>query len=165
MTTTPSASTAPRTTGSFTLASTGISEGGTIPREFTCDGPNVSPPLAWNGVPSGAAALVLIVDDPSANEFVHWVVINLPAHDGDLRQGVEPSATTPQQGRNDFGKPGWGGPCPPSGTHTYRFTLTALSEKLTIDGQPTGAAVRGALAMAGSKVLGTATLTATYQRG
>jgi Raf kinase inhibitor-like YbhB/YbcL family protein len=152
-------------TGTLTLTSSAFSADGTVPREFTCDGPNVSPPLAWTGVPAGTAALVLVVDDPDANGFVHWLVLDLPGADGDLPKGVATSTPTPQQGKNDFGKLGWGGPCPPSGTHHYRFTLSALSEKLGLAGQPGGGAVRDALKAAGSKVLGTATLAATYKRG
>ena len=161
------ASTAPSTTatGALTLMSSAFAADSTIPREFTCDGSNVSPPLAWSGVPAGTSALVLLVDDPDAKDFVHWIVLDLPGTDGDLPKDVAPSAGTPQQGKNDFGKVGWGGPCPPSGTHHYRFTLTALSEKLGLAGQPGGAAVRDALKAAGPKVLGSATLGATYKRG
>jgi len=153
----PAASTAP-----FTLTSGAFAPGGAIPREYTCDGANVSPPLAWTGVPTGATALVLLVDDPDARDFVHWIVLDLPAGDGDLVKGIAPSAATPQQGTNDFGKPGWGGPCPPSGTHHYRFTFTAIAAPLGLGGHPGGAAVRSALAKA--HVLGKATLTATYKR-
>jgi Raf kinase inhibitor-like YbhB/YbcL family protein len=152
-------------TGTLTLTSSAFAADAAIPREFTCDGANVSPPLAWTGVPAGTAALVLIVDDPDARDFVHWIVLDLPGADGDLPNGVATSAPTPQQGTNGFGKVGWGGPCPPSGTHHYRFTLMALSETLGLTGQPGGTAVRDALKAASSKVLGTATLAATYKRG
>jgi Raf kinase inhibitor-like YbhB/YbcL family protein len=151
--------------GPFILTSTAFAAGDAIPREFSCDGANVSPPLAWTGVPAGTAALVLLVDDPDAGDFVHWIVLDLPGADGDLPKGVAPSAASPQQGRNDFGNTGWGGPCPPSGTHHYRFTLTALTAKLGLGGHPGGGAVRDALAGAKEKVLGKATLTATYRRG
>jgi len=145
----------------FSLSSTAFAESGAIPREFTCDGANASPPLAWSGVPAGTAALELVVDDPDAGGFVHWIVLDLPGADGHLGRGIG-AAVSPQQGTNDFGKRDWGGPCPPSGTHHYRFTLTALDAKLGLSGAPDGDAVRDALA--GAKVLGTATLTATYQR-
>jgi Raf kinase inhibitor-like YbhB/YbcL family protein len=146
----------------FVLTSEVFAEGGTIPREFSCDGSNVSPPLAWTGVPSGAGALVLFVDDPDARGFVHWVVLDLPAGDGALPKGVEPSAATPLQGGNAFGKTGWGGPCPPSGTHHYQFTLTAIRDPLGLGGGAPADDVRAALGRA--TVLGTATLTATYSR-
>ena len=149
----------------FRLASSAFGPGDPIPREFSCDGANVSPPLAWADVPAGTAALVLLVDDPDARDFVHWIVLDLPGADGSLPKDVSPSAASPQQGRNDFGNPGWGGPCPPSGTHHYRFTLTALSTKLGLADHPAGGAVRDALAGAKAKVLGTATLNATYRRG
>ena len=165
----PSASTVPSASataaGTFTLTSSAFGPGAAIPREFTCDGANVSPPLAWTGVPAGTAALVLFVDDPDARDFVHWIVLDLPGGDGSLPKGVAASAPTPRQGTNGFGRVGWGGPCPPSGTHHYRFTLTALSEKLGLAGHPGGSAVREALKAASSKTLGTATLTATDKRG
>jgi Raf kinase inhibitor-like YbhB/YbcL family protein len=149
--------------GPFSLISSAIRAGDAVPREFTCDGANISPPLAWTGVPAGSAALVLLVDDPDARDFVHWIVLDLPGADGSLPKGVAPSAASPQQGRNDFGDAGWGGPCPPSGTHHYRFTLFALGAKLGLGGHPGGDAVRKALR--GANALGKATLTATYRRG
>ena len=156
----PSASRAP--SGPFTLTSSAFHDGGSIPREFSCDGANVSPPLAWTGVPAGSAALVLFVDDPDARGFVHWIVLDLIAPGGELPKGVDPSSTPPQQGTNDFGKRGWGGPCPPSGTHHYQFVLSALAQPLRLDGHPDGATVHAALARA--TVLGTATLDGTYAR-
>jgi Raf kinase inhibitor-like YbhB/YbcL family protein len=161
----PSGPSATATTApTFGLTSSAFAAGDAIPRELTCDGANVSPPLAWTGVPTGTAALVLLVDDPDARNFVHWIVLDLPGADGSLPKGVDPSAATPQQGRNGFGDTGWGGPCPPSGTHHYRFTLTALGEPLGLDGHPAGTEVRAALA-AKANVLGTASLTGTYHRG
>jgi hypothetical protein len=114
-------------------------------------------------VPSGAAALVLVVDDPDARGFVHWIVLDLPGADGSLPKGVAPAADTPQQGTNGFGKVGWGGPCPPSGTHHYHFTLTAIGTPLGLPGHPNGQEVAAALASA--DVLGQVTLTTTYRRG
>jgi hypothetical protein len=152
-------------TGRYQLTSTAFTEGGTIPREVTCDGPGGSPQLTWTGVPTGAAALVLLVDDPDARDFVHWIVLDLPGSNGELAAGVDPGAASPQQGTNDFGKTGWGGPCPPSGTHHYRFTLTALSAPLGLPGHPAGEVVRKALRDHRSAVLGSAVLTGTYQRG
>jgi Raf kinase inhibitor-like YbhB/YbcL family protein len=158
MTETPS----PAASSAFALTSTAFGEGDAIPREFSCDGTNVSPPLSWTGVPSGAAALVLVVDDPDARGFVHWIVLDLAGADGNLPKGVSPTADSPQQGRNDFGDVGWGGPCPPSGTHRYRFTLTAIAAPLGLAGDPNGQDVAAALAAA--NVLGQATLSATYRR-
>ena len=150
--------------GAFTLTSTAFAPGAAIPRELTCDGANTSPPLAWTGVPAGAAALVLVVDDPDAGGFVHWIVLDLPGTDGNLPKGLSSTAAQPQQGTNTFGQTGWDGPCPPSGTHHYRFVLTALSAPLALSGHPDPKTVRDALAT-GSKSLGEATLTGTYHRG
>ena len=149
----------------FTLTSPAFAAGGAIPREYTCDGANVSPALAWSGTPESTAAVVLLVDDPDARDFVHWIVLDVPPAEGGLPKGIGPRSDTVEQGTNDFGKIGWGGPCPPSGTHRYRFTLTALAEPLGLGGQPDGDKVRGALKAAASSVLGTATLEGTYRRG
>ena len=149
--------------GPFRLTSSAFADGGHIPREFSCDGANISPPLAWTGVPAGTAALVLVVDDPDARGFAHWIVLDLAGRDGDLPKGVPPSTASPQQGRNDFGDAGWGGPCPPSGTHHYRFTLTALGAPLGLRDHPAGGDVRNALGRA--TVLGKVTLAGTYARG
>lgn len=147
----------------FDLTSNAFGEGDAIPQEFSCDGTNVSPPLSWTDVPSGAGALVLVVDDPDARGFVHWIVLDLNDTDGDLPKGVAPTADSPQQGRNDFGNVGWGGPCPPSGSHRYDFTLTAIAAPLGLTGHPSGEDVGAALTRA--DVLGQATLSGTYRRG
>jgi Raf kinase inhibitor-like YbhB/YbcL family protein len=112
-------------------------------------------------VPSGAGALVLFVDDPDGHDWVHWSVLDLAGKDGELPEGVSPTAERPQQGQNDFRKVGYGGPCPPSGTHHYRFTLYALAKPLGLDGHPDGAAIRRALQSA--DVLAKVTLTGTYR--
>jgi Raf kinase inhibitor-like YbhB/YbcL family protein len=148
----------------FSLTSSAFEAGGSIPRRFTCDGRDVSPELAWSGAPAGTAALVLLVDDPDARGFVHWTVLDLAgAPDGHLPEDVSPSAARPDQGRNDFGRRGWGGPCPPSGTHRYTFTLYAIGSPLELAGTPDGGAVRKALSRA--KVLDKAVLQAHYRRG
>ncbi len=147
----------------FTLTSTAFAAGGKIPRKFSCDGEDVSPALEWQGAPDGTLALALIVDDPDARGFVHWVAFDLPGGKaGQLAQGISPSAISPRQGRNSFGRTGWGGPCPPSGTHHYRFTLLAVDRTLGLAGTPTADDVRHAT---GGHVIGQASLTATYTRG
>lgn len=120
------------------LESPAFPEGGTIPRKHTCDGEDISPPLAWSNVPKAARSFVLIADDPDApgGTWTHWVLHDLPADVRGLPEGVPPGPTvtfalvgtvyTAKQGRNDFKKPGYGGPCPPSGTHRYFFRLYAL---------------------------------------
>ena len=151
----------PPGTSALAITSTAFGDGDPIPREFTCHGADVSPPLAWRGVPQGTTALVLFVDDPDGRDWVHWIVLDLAASDGDLPRAVSPSSERPQEGRNDFGKIGYGGPCPPSGTHHYRFTLYALAAPLGLSGHPDGAAVKQALARA--KVIGKTTLIGTYR--
>ena len=124
-----------------------------------------SPALSWSGVPAGAGSLVLLVDDPDAKDFVHWVVLDMPATPpaGALPRaldGVEDATTPgPQRLRNV----GYGGPCPPSGTHQYRFVLYALAAPLGVAAGADGTTVRAALA--GATVLGQATLEVTYRRG
>lgn len=145
----------------FVLSSPSFAEGGTIPVRNSCDGADLSPALAWQGAPQGTVSFALIVDDPDARGFIHWVVFDLPGGSGgSLPEGVGP-AGGPMQGRNDFGRTGYGGPCPPSGTHHYRFTLWALSSRLGLSGNPSAAQVRTALT---TKILGQTTLTATYTR-
>ena len=148
----------------FRLTARAFIEGGAIPREYTCDGENVSPALSWSGVPAGAASLVLLVDDPDAKDFVHWIVLDMPATPpaGALPRALDGVKTPPRQGRNDFGDVGWGGPCPPSGTHQYRFVLYALAAPLGVAAGANGTTVRAALATA--TVLGQATLEVTYRR-
>ena len=145
----------------LSLTSPAFADGDPIPRECTCRGQDLSPALAWQGVPAGTAALVLFVDDPDGRDWVHWSVLDLPAADGGLPRSVGPAADPPQQGRNDFGRVGYGGPCPPSGTHHYQFTLYALAAPLGLPGHPAGATVRAALARA--SILGQTTLVGTYR--
>ena len=120
------------------IASTAFEEGGTIPKQYTCDGINISPPLAWTSVPEGTKSLALICDDPDApvGTWVHWVIFNLPADVKKLSENVPPKKTLAnggKQGINDFGQIGYGGPCPPMGTHRYYFKLYALDTELGLD--------------------------------
>lgn len=147
----------------FALTSTAFRAGGSIPRMFTCDGQDVSPPLQWQGTPAQARALALIVDDPDARGFIHWVAFDLTASGtGALPQAVSASPDAPSQGLNGFGRIGWGGPCPPSGTHRYRFTLYALDDLLGLTGVPSADQVRHAM---DGHILGQAVLEASYRRG
>jgi hypothetical protein len=114
----------------ITITSTAFSEGEKIPRLYTCDDLNVSPPLAWTGVPTNTVSLALIVDDPDApsGTWVHWVLFNLPSSLAGLDQGKNGGGT---EGQNDFRKVGYGGPCPPHGSnHRYFFKLYALDTRL-----------------------------------
>lgn len=98
-----------------------------IPARFTCDGEDLSPALAWSGVPASAKSLALVVDDPDApaGTWVHWVVVNLPPGTEGLAEGG-PLPAGALEVTTDFGRPGYGGPCPPGGTHRYQFKLYAL---------------------------------------
>lgn len=144
----------------FVLTSPSFDEGGAIPIRHSCDGTDVSPALNWEGAPAGTVSFALILDDPDARGFIHWVVYDIPGGTGSLPEWVNPTGDPPQ-GRNDFGKTGYGGPCPPSGTHHYRFTLWALSTRLNLSGTPSAAEVRTALT---TRILGQTTLIGTYTR-
>jgi Raf kinase inhibitor-like YbhB/YbcL family protein len=120
----------------ITITSIAFTEGGMIPRDYTCDGKDVSPPLAWAGVPEAAKGVALICDDPDApvGTWVHWVLFNIPATVKELPKGIPPEKMLEngaKHGRNDFRRFGYGGPCPPGGTHRYYFRLYALDTELT----------------------------------
>ena len=146
----------------FELSSPAFEAGAAIPRTFSCDGENVSPPLEWIDAPDDTEAMALIVDDPDARGFVHWVVFDMTgSQSGGLAEGISASPDAPPQGTNDFRTIGWGGPCPPSGTHRYRFTLYALDQALALAGMPSADDVRSAMQ---GHVLGDAQLEAAYTR-
>ena len=146
----------------FTLASTAFSDGGAIPKRFSCDGGDASPDLTWSGAPDRTGALALLVTDPDAGGFVHWLAYDLTGTpSGGLPVAVSASPDAPPQGRNSFGKSGYGGPCPPSGTHHYEFTLYALDGPLGLTGTPTADELRAAM---DGHILAETTLTGTYQR-
>jgi Raf kinase inhibitor-like YbhB/YbcL family protein len=117
------------------ITSSAFQEGAGIPSKFSCDGANTSPPLQIAEVPSGAKSLALIVDDPDAPSglFTHWAVWNISPQINAIAEGSAPKGV---QGTNDFGKSGYGGPCPPSGTHRYYFKIFALDRELDL---PSGA--------------------------
>jgi Raf kinase inhibitor-like YbhB/YbcL family protein len=124
------------------LTSTAFQAGGMIPAKYTCDGANVSPPLEWSDVPQTTKSLALICDDPDApgKTWVHWVAFDLPAGIMSLPENVPPQNTIAgggKQGTNDFKKIGYGGPCPPSGTHRYFFKIYAIDTELKLDSQTT----------------------------
>jgi Raf kinase inhibitor-like YbhB/YbcL family protein len=119
------------------LTSTAFKEGEEIPRGYTCDGANVSPPLEWTGVPKNAKTIAIIADDPDApgGTWVHWVLYNLPSDGLGLIENTPQTETLNgggMQGKNDFRKIGYGGPCPPSGTHRYFFKFYALDTELPL---------------------------------
>ena len=119
------------------IKSPAFENNGIIPKQYSCDGINISPPLSWSNIPEGAKSLALILDDPDAptGTWVHWIIYNMPPASKGLQEGVIPiqeMAHETKQGINDFKKIGYGGPCPPSGTHRYFFKLYALDTKLTL---------------------------------
>jgi len=130
------------------VTSSAFEEGGLIPAKYTCDGVNVSVPLRWDSVPEGTKSIALISDDPDApmGTWVHWVLFNLPAETRELAENIPPDKTLPsgaKQGITDFGKTGYGGPCPPSGTHRYFFKIYALDKELDLaDGAGKGELIR-----------------------
>jgi Raf kinase inhibitor-like YbhB/YbcL family protein len=144
---------------------------GPIPHEYTCEGEDVSPALEWTDVPDGTESLVLIVDDPDApgQTFTHWVLFNLPGDATHLPQDVDVSAEfsgqqpSPQEGTNDFGDVGYGGPCPPpgDGPHRYFFRLYALNTVLDLDRGASKAQVNAAM---NGHVLNKTDLVGTYER-
>ncbi len=151
----------------FTLSSSSFREGAPIPAKHTCDGADVSPPLAWSGAPSGAAGFALIMDDPDApaGTWVHWVLYALPARASALAENVAKTETLKDgavQGRNDFRRTGYGGPCPPPGKpHRYFFKLYALDAALGLKPDATKQELERAMQ---GHVLATAQLMGTYAR-
>ena len=141
-----------------------------IPDRYTCDGKDMSPPLQWTGMPPETKCLVLIVDDPDAPDpaapkmtWVHWVLYNIPANVTGLAENITP-ATLPggtKEGLNDWGRTGYGGPCPPIGRHRYFFKLYALDTILADLDQPTKTQVEKAMA---GHVLAKTELVGLYQR-
>jgi hypothetical protein len=117
------------------ITSSAFQEGGNIPVKFTCDGSDTSPPLQITGVPPEAKSLVLIADDPDAPSglFTHWLVWNIPPQTNSIAEGRVPKGV---HGTNDFGKSGYGAPCPPTGAHRYYFRVFALDRELAL---PSGA--------------------------
>lgn len=141
---------------------------GSIPRKYTCQGGDISPPLAWAGVPEGTRTLALIMDDPDAPDpahptmtWVHWVVFNLPPHAGGLREDASGSLPDPaMEGVNSWKRTDYGGPCPPTGRHRYFHKLYALDTSLDLKDPDKDALLK---AMEGH-VLGKAELIGTYEK-
>jgi Raf kinase inhibitor-like YbhB/YbcL family protein len=153
--------------GTMQLTSSAFQNGGEIPAKHTCAGANVSPSLAWSGAPAGTQSFALIADDPDApsGDFTHWILYGLSASEKNLPENVPSdaqSSASAVQGMNDFGKVGYGGPCPPPGPkHHYHFTLYALNAKLAL--QPSAARAQLEQAMRGH-ILAQAELVGTFGR-
>jgi len=152
----------------LTLTSSAFAHQGDIPKPYTCDGKDISPPLAWSGVPAAAKSLALIVDDPDAPDpkaprmtWVHWILYNLPPDTAALSEGLTQLPKGTLQGLNDWKRTGYGGPCPPIGRHRYFHKLYALDALLPDLGKPTKAKLEQAMQ---GHVLARAELIGTYGR-
>jgi Raf kinase inhibitor-like YbhB/YbcL family protein len=143
------------------LTSPAFEPGGVIPDQYTCRGGDISPPLEWANLPAGVVELALVVRDPDAGGFVHWVVAGLSPAAGGLPEGQVPEGAV--EAANDFGRVGWAGPCPPSGTHRYELHLLALSEPPALEGVLD--AQTAAQTVESSPPLATALLTGTVTAG
>lgn len=150
------------------ITSTAFSAGEDIPSKYTCDGDNISPPLSWENIPEAAKSLALIVEDPDApgGVFTHWVLYDLPANIQNLPEAVPTDERLSdfggaKQGITDFGKTGYGGPCPPSGKHRYYFRLYAIDKTL---GLPAGAKKQEVLDAMKGHILAQGELMGTYAR-
>ena len=154
----------------LTLSSSAFADGAEMPRRYTCEGDNVSPPLAWSGAPEGTRSFALIVDDPDAPDpkaprltWVHWVLYNIPPNATELPEAVRQEALLKgtQEGVNDWKKQGYGGPCPPVGRHRYFHKLYALDIAFSELRTPTKAQLEKAME---GHVLDRAELVGTYEK-
>ena len=151
------------------ITSAAFGHNASIPRLYTCQGSDISPPLAWHGVPSGAKSLVLIVDDPDAPDpenprmtWVHWLLYNLPANCVALPEAAHALPAGTLEGINDWKRTGYGGPCPPIGRHRYFHKLYALDAVLPDLGKPTKEVLEDAMK---GHILAEAQLVGTYKKG
>jgi hypothetical protein len=150
----------------FALTSEAFGAGESIPRKFTCDGADVSPPLEWRNMPEGTRSFALIADDPDApgGTWVHWVLYHIPSSAHSLAEYVPPDAKLADgsmNGKNGWGKLGYGGPCPPSGTHRYFFKVYALDTVLNLGSAASKEQLLGAMK---GHILGQAELMGKYKR-
>jgi Raf kinase inhibitor-like YbhB/YbcL family protein len=161
------ASTSEGNTAMLSIKSPAFAPNGAIPPQYTCQGQDTSPPLAFDGVPPATQSLALIVDDPDAPDpaaprrvWIHWVLFNLPSSTRELPEGVQALPAGAKSGKNDWNRTGYGGPCPPIGRHRYFFKLYALDTTLEL-GAPTKAELEKAMQ---GHVLASAELIGTYQK-
>ena len=155
----------------LTLTSTAFAPDGAIPSHYTCEGKDISPPLAWRDAPAETRSFALVVDDPDAPDpaapqrtWVHWVLYNIPAGINELAEAIAPKdlPAGTREGLNDWGRTGYGGPCPPIGRHRYFHKLYALDTVLPELARPDKAALEQAMA---GHVLAKAELIGTYEKG
>lgn len=153
----------------MTITSSAFDHQGTMPKLYTCEGRDVSPPLAWSGVPAGAKSLVLIMDDPDAPHpaaprmtWVHWLLYNLAASSTGLAEDVQSLPAGAMEGLNDWKRTGYGGPCPPIGRHRYFHKLYALDVELPDLDKPNKQTLEQAMQ---GHIIAQAQLVGTYQKG
>jgi hypothetical protein len=154
----------------LTISSPAFANSGEIPSKYTCEGRDLAPPLVWSGAPAGTRSLALIVDDPDAPDpaapkrtYVHWVLYDIPPTATGLPEAATAEDLPPgtREGRNDWNRTGYGGPCPPIGRHRYFFKLYALDTVLPDLGTPTKAELEAAMR---GHILAHAELIGTYQK-
>ncbi|MCX7798545.1 MAG: YbhB/YbcL family Raf kinase inhibitor-like protein [Melioribacter sp.] len=150
----------------FKIHSSAFNDGDFIPSKYTCDGENISPPLNWTNIPTGTKSLALINDDPDApvGDWVHWILYNIPPEIMKLEEAASNKGKIPKgslEGLNDWGRIGYGGPCPPSGVHRYFFKLYALDCLLSLK---QGATKKELLKAMNGHILATSQLVGKYQR-
>jgi Raf kinase inhibitor-like YbhB/YbcL family protein len=150
----------------FTLQSKAFGSGDSIPRKYTCDGADISPPLVWSNVPEGTRSFALIADDPDApgGTWVHWVLYGMPSSARTLTESIPPDTKLSDgsiNGKNSWGKLRYGGPCPPSGTHRYFCKLYALDTVLNLDSGATKDQLLNAMK---GHIMGQAELMGKYKR-
>jgi Raf kinase inhibitor-like YbhB/YbcL family protein len=148
------------------VTSSAFSEGGIIPKDHTCEGKDISPPLAWTAVPGGTKSIALICDDPDApmGTWVHWVIFNIPAGTRELQSNIPPLPVIQngaKQGLNDYRKHGYRGPCPPGGTHRYYFKFYALDTEIDL---PSETAKEQLLKAMEGHILAKGKIMGTYKR-
>ena len=145
--------------GTMQVSSGAFDNGAPIPSDYTCDGANHQPPVSWTGAPTNTAEFALVMDDPDAGGFVHWVVVGIPSDTTALSDPLPEGATAALNGK---GQAGYTGPCPTSGTHHYRVQVFALSAPLGLGANAAADQVKSAIV---SKTLATGELDGTYTRG
>jgi Raf kinase inhibitor-like YbhB/YbcL family protein len=151
---------------SLWVRSSSFSNGRSIPARYTCDGADLSPVLQWQSAPAGTKSFAIVMDDPDAPiDFTHWLVFNIPPGVRELAEGASQQSAMPHgsvEGRNDFGRPGYGGPCPPRGNpHHYVFRVYALDRLLDL---PAGAAGKQVHAAISGHIVAQGQIVGTYQR-
>jgi Raf kinase inhibitor-like YbhB/YbcL family protein len=154
---------APKAPMTLEVRSPALTDGGEMPAPFTCEGANVSPPIAWHGLPPSTRSVALLMEDPDAKggTFVHWSLFNIPRYGVGIAAGQVPVGA--REGRNSFGKNGYGGPCPPKGdaAHHYVITVYALRAPIALDVGAAPATVRAAIA---KQAVAEGQLTTTFGR-